>query len=236
MPQDASETLQQYMLLSALKEKISINVSLQKEHHDPVFLEIDMMQKDSFFVCLFRDVTAYYEKEEELRYLAYHDINSGVENYAYLQDIFEKVLDQAKVSQTQIAVLSIAPDSLGQLNAISDQETNARIVAGIADRLRSCLSDDDYLAQTSGYHFTVLITGLEFTLEIEKKIEAILRGFERPIYIGDLEFDLTVSIGVCFCPQDGENLQDLISRADLALRQIHTDEKAQCAFITVICQ
>lgn len=226
LPQDASETLQQYMLLSALKEKISINVSLQKEHHDPVFLEIDMMQKDSFFVCLFRDVTAYYEKEEELRYLAYHDINSGVENYAYLQDIFEKVLDQAKVSQTQIAVLSIAPDSLGQLNAISDQETNARIVAGIADRLRSCLSDDDYLAQTSGYHFTVLITGLEFTLEIEKKIEAILRGFERPIYIGDLEFDLTVSIGVCFCPQDGENLQDLISRADLALRQIHTDEKS----------
>lgn len=146
------------------------------------------------------------------------------------------MLDQAKVSQTQIAVLSIAPDSLGQLNAISDQETNARIVAGIADRLRSCLSDDDHLAQTSGYHFTVLITGLEFTLEIEKKIEAILRGFERPIYIGDLEFDLTVSIGVCFCPQDGENLQDLISRADLALRQIHTDEKAQCAFITVICQ
>ncbi len=226
LPADVSETLQQYMLLSALKDKISIKVSLKKDESDPVFLEVDMMQKDSFFVCLFRDVTTYCEKEDALLYLAYHDINTGVENYAYLQNVFEKALDQAKVSQTQIAVLSIAPDSLGQLNAVSDQEVSARVVAGIADRIRSCLSKDDYLAQTSGHHFTVLITGLEFTLEVEKKIESILHSFEQPIYIDDLEFDLTVSIGVCFCPQDGEDLQGLISHADLALRQIRSDEKS----------
>lgn len=226
LPQDVSETLQQYMLLSALKEKISIRVSFQKDGFDPIFLEIDMMQKDSFFVCLFRDITAYSRKEEELRYLAYHDINSGVENYAYLQDAFGKALDQARISQTQIAVLSITPDSLGQLNAVSDQDVSSRIIAGIADRIRSCLSKNDYLAQTSAHHFTVLITGLEFTLEVEKKIECILHGFDHPIYIDDLEFDLTVSIGVCFCPQDGDDLQTLISRADLALRQVRADEKS----------
>lgn len=226
LPQDVSETLQQYMLLSALKEKISINVTLQKEDHDPVFLEIDMMQKDSFFVCLFRDVTTYCEKEEELRYLAYHDINTGVENYAYLQDVFAKELARAKVSQTQIAVLSIALDSLGQLNAVPDQDINARIIAAIADRIRSCLSAEDYLAQVSSHHFTVLVTGLEFSLEIEKKVEAILHSFDHSIYIDSLEFDLTVSIGVCFCPQDGEELEDLIFRADLALKRGEAGERS----------
>lgn len=226
LPEDVSDTLRSHMLLSSLKDKISVNVSLPRENGDAARLEIDMMQKDAIFICLFRDITPFYKKEEELRWLAYHDINTGVENYAYLTDKFRTALEQAKVSQTQIAVLSIAPDSLGQLNAVSDQGLSAKISAGIAERIRSNLSENDFLAQTSGHHFTVLVTGLEFTLGVEKRIDAILRSFDRPIFIDDLEFDLTVSIGVCFCPQDGEDLQELISHADLALRQVRSDEKS----------
>ena len=203
LPLDVSETLQQYMLLSALKEKIAIQVSLPKEDGQTVFLEIDMMQKDSLFVCLFRDVTKYRQREDELLFLAYHDVNTGVENYTYLKDAFAQALDQSKVSQTQIAVLSIKLDSVGQLNAISDQEIKARVIAAMAERIRSCLSQNDYLAQVSNDSFTVLATGLEFTLGIERKIEAILHSFDRSIFVDELEFDLSVSSGVCFCPQDG---------------------------------
>lgn len=227
LPEEVADTLQQYMLLSALKDKISINVTLRKdEESEPVYLEVDMLQKGSFFVCVFRDITTFFEKEEELRYLAYHDLDTGVENYAYLQDVFPRLLEQSKVSQTQIAVLSVTPDSLGQINAVSGHEISTRIIAGIADKIRGCLSpEDDYLAQTSGHHFTVLLTGIEFTLEIEKKIEAILRSFDAPIYIEDLEFDLTVSIGVCFCPQDGTTIEELISHADMALEKVRSKSK-----------
>lgn len=226
LPEEVADTLQQYMLLSALKDKISINITLQKdEESDPAYLEVDMLQRDNFFVCVFRDITKYYEKEEELRYLAYHDLDTGVENYAYLQDMFPRLLEQSKVSQTQIAVLSVTPDSLGQINAVSGHEISARIISGIADKIRGCLSENDYLAQTSGHHFTVLLTGIEFTLEIEKKIEAILRSFDTPIYIDDLEFDLTVSIGVCFCPQDGTTIEDLIAHADMALEKVRSRSK-----------
>ena len=227
LPADVSETLQQYMLLSALKEKIALEVALPKEDGQKVFLEIDMMQKDSFFVCLFRDVTKYRQKEEELLYLAYHDIHTGIENYTYLKDVFAKALEQSKVSQTQIAVLSLKLDSLGQLNALSDQEIKAHVIAAMADRIRSCLSpEDDYLAQISEDSFTVLVTGLEFTLGIEKKIETILRSFDQSIFVDDMEFDLSVSVGVCFCPQDGIVLDDLIYQANLALERVHVGERS----------
>ena len=226
LPDDVSENLQQHMLLSALKDRISLNAVIKTAEKPPVYLEIDMLQRDAVFICLFRDITAFKHKEDELRWLAYHDINTGVENYAYLKDAFERAQEKSRVEQTQIAVLSITPDSLGQLNAVTDQEISARVISAIADRIRSCLSENDCLAQTSSHHFTVLVTGLDFALSVEKKIESILHSFEQSIFVNELEFDLTVSIGVCFCPQDGETLAELISHADLALENVRANEKS----------
>ena len=90
LPDDVSENLQQHMLLSALKDRISLNAVIKTAEKPPVYLEIDMLQRDAVFICLFRDITAFKRKEDELRWLAYHDINTGVENYAYLKDAFER--------------------------------------------------------------------------------------------------------------------------------------------------
>ncbi|MBO4644645.1 MAG: EAL domain-containing protein [Alphaproteobacteria bacterium] len=218
LPADAVDAVQQYMLMPT-QEKTTIEFPSLKEDGTEAFFEIDLIQKNNIFVCLFRDVTEYHKREEKLRYLAYHDIDTGVENYSFLKDAFDKALEQSRVSQTQIAVLSIALDSLGQLNALSDQSIHARVIAAMAERFRACLQPNDVLAQVSSYRFTILITELEFALGLEKKIEAILHSLNRPIIIDDMEFDLSISIGVCFCPQDGEKLEDLIYRADLALEK-----------------
>ena len=225
LPEKSAEDLKQHMLLSSLKPRIVMREDIAEPDGEMTCLEIEMVQKDAFFVCLFRDVTEYRRREDDLIYLAHHDINTGVENYTYLRDVFDQALDESKVSQTQIAVLSIALDSLGQLNAVSDQKLNAKVIAAMADRIRSCLSPNDYLAQIGNYRFAVLITGLEFILGVEERVEAILKSFERSIFVDELEFDLSVSIGMCFCPQDGEVLEDLLFRADLALEKIGPNER-----------
>ena len=225
LPEKVAEDLKQHMLLSSLKDRIVLQEEFPAEDGKIVFMEIEMMQRDAFFVCLFRDVTDARRREDRLIYLAHHDVNTGVENYTFLKDAFAEASDQAKVTQTQIAVLSVALDSLGQLNAVADQKLNARVIAAMADRIRSCLSPEDYLAQVGNYRFAVLITGLEFTMGVEQKIESILHSFERSIFVDGLEFDLSVSIGVCFYPQDGDVLEDLIFRADLALEKIGAEER-----------
>ena len=226
LPEDASGILRQNLLLSALKEKTVVQVKIPRTDGSIAFLEIEIVQKDSLFFCLFRDVTEYRQREDGLIYLAHHDINTGVENYIYLKDVFAQAFEQAKVTQTQIAVLSISPDSLGQLNAIADRKVKARAVAAIADRIRQCLTENDHLAQIGDFRFAVLITDLKFTLDIEKKTEAILSSFEKSIFVDGLEFDFSVSIGVSFCPQDGEILDDLIFRSDLALERGNQEERS----------
>lgn len=226
LSENVAETLRQYLLLSTLKDKTVFYETLTASGYPPVAVEIEIAQKDSFFICVFRDIAAFERREERLKYLAYHDTESGVENYAYLKEVFPKVVDQAKVTQTQVAVLSISPDSLGQINAVSAHLVNTRLVAAVADRIRQCLNDSDVLALTRSHHFTVLLTGIEFSIEIEKKVEAILNAFKEPVLVDDVEFDFSVSIGVCFYPQNGDKLEQLMEFADLALDKARSESQS----------
>ena len=96
----------------------------------------------------------------------------------------------------------------------------------MADRIRSCLSNSDVLALTCAHHFTVLLTGVEFSIEIEKKVESLLKAFKEPVEVDDVEFDFSVSIGVCFYPQNGKKLEELINFADLALEKARSEAQS----------
>lgn len=226
LSENVADMLQQYLLLSTLKNQTVFTETLKYPDCPPVSVEIEIAQKDNFFVCVFRDISAFEKKEAHLKYLAYHDTESGVENYAYLKEVFPKIIDQAKVTQTQVAVLSIAPDSLGQINAVSAHLVNTRLAAVVAERIRNCLNVSDVVALTYTHHFTVLLTGIEFSIEIEKKVESILKAFKTPISVDDVEFDFSVSIGVCFYPQNGDKLEQLIEFADLALNKARSESQS----------
>ena len=226
LSENVADILQQYLLLSTLKNQTVFTETLKYPDFPPVSVEIEIAQKDSFFVCVFRDISAFEKKEAHLKYLAYHDTESGIENYAYLKEIFPKVIDQAKVTQTQVAVLSIAPDSLGQINAVSARLVNTRLASVVAERIRNCLNASDVIALTYAHHFTVLLTGIEFSIEIEKKVESILQAFKVPVSVDDVEFDFSVSIGVCFYPQNGDRLEQLIEFADLALDKARAESQS----------
>ena len=219
LPESAADTMQQQLLLSAIKDRAVFTEILQKDEYPPVHVEIELVPEESFFICVFRDITAFVRREKDLRYLAYHDTDTGIENLAYLKDIFPKVEENSKVSQNLIGVLSVEPKSMGQINAVTNRAIRSKLIAAVADRIRTALRDSDVLAQTGECHFTVLLTDIEFSIGMERKVDRILKAFDEPLCVDDLEFDLSVCIGVCFYPQDAKTLETLIERADLALNK-----------------
>ena len=112
------------------------------------------------------------------------------------------------------------------INAVSAHLVNTRLAAVVAERIRNCLNVSDVVALTYTHHFTVLLTGIEFSIEIEKKVESILKAFKTPVSVDDVEFDFSVSIGVCFYPQNGDKLEQLIEFADLALNKARSESQS----------
>lgn len=231
---EASDAIKHFLLTpyGGVREKTVFTTTVRNEEYETISLEISLSKADEFYIAVFRDITERRQKELQLQYLAYHDAETGVGNYAFLKDIFPHTLAQAKSTKTQIAILSIAPDSVGQFNAVAGHVIGTRLLSEMAKRIQSCLSDQDILLRTSGHHFVVLLCGLEFTLEAEEKIEQILKAFNTSLVVDDLEFEVSVCIGVCFCPQDGEKIDDLIAHADLALEKARADAKGSMRVYT----
>ena len=229
---DAAEILKQFMLNPYLAAQTVFTTTVSHENCRDVSLEISLGTADDFYIAQFRDVTERRQKEMQLQYLAFHDVETGVGNYAYLKENFPRILEDAKAAKKQVAVLSIAPDSVGQINAVAGHVIGARLLSEMAARIKGCLSAQDVLLRTGGHHFVALLCGLDFSLEAEDKIEKILRAFTSSLNVDGLEFDVSVCIGVCFCPQDGENIDRLISHADLALEKARTDDKGSMRIYT----
>ena len=229
---EAAESLRYFLLNSYGDHSKSFITTFHAEGYESISLEVSLSEAEDFYVAVFRDITEQRQKDMELHYLAYHDAVTGVRNTAYLKQIFPHILTQAKNTKTQIAVLSIAPDSVGQLNAVAGHAIGAKLLSELARRIQSCLSDQDILIRTSGYHFLALICDLEFNLEAEEKIEKILKISNKPLFVDELEFEVSLCIGVCFCPQDGEKMDDLIEHADLALEKARSDAKGSVRIYT----
>lgn len=231
---DTAETLKQFLLnpYGGGTSKVVFTTTMRKEDCCDVILEISLSKADDFYIAQFRDITDRRQKEMQLQYLAFHDAETGVGNYAYLKEAFPRILEQAKSSKTQVAVLSIAPDSVGQINAVAGHVIGTHLLSEMAKRIQNCLTNQDILLRTSGHHFVVLLCGLEFNLEAEEKIEKILHSFTETLEVDGLDFDVSVCVGVCFCPQDGEDIDDLIAHADLALEKARSEAKSSMRIYT----
>lgn len=231
---DTAETLKQFLLnpYGGGTSKVVFTTTMRKEDCRDVILEISLSKADDFYIAQFRDITDRRQKEMQLQYLAFHDAETGVGNYAYLKEAFPRILEQAKSSKTQVAVLSIAPDSVGQINAVAGHVIGTHLLSEMAKRIQNCLTNQDILLRTSGHHFVVLLCGLEFNLEAEEKIEKILHSFTETLEVDGLDFDVSVCVGVCFCPQDGEDIDDLIAHADLALEKARSEAKSSMRIYT----
>ena len=231
---DTAETLKQFLLnpYGGGTSKVVFTTTMSKEDCRDVILEISLSKADDFYIAQFRDITDRRQKEMQLQYLAFHDAETGVGNYAYLKEAFPRILEQAKSSKTQVAVLSIAPDSVGQINAVAGHVIGTHLLSEMAKRIQNCLTNQDILLRTSGHHFVVLLCGLEFNLEAEEKIEKILHSFTETLEVDGLDFDVSVCVGVCFCPQDGEDIDDLIAHADLALEKARSEAKSSMRIYT----
>lgn len=158
-----------------------------------------------------------HEKQEQLRFLAYHDPLTALPNRALLQERLTELLSGAQRHGERIAVLfvdldrfKIINDSLG--HAIGDQ-----VLKAVGERLRNCSRDQDTVARLGGDEFVVVLTGIRDTSDAAVLADRINRIVSAEILAEGNRLNTTCSIGISVFPDDASLAETLISNADKAL-------------------
>ncbi|NQF16168.1 EAL domain-containing protein [Brevibacillus sp. HB1.3] len=172
-----------------------------------------------------RDVTDRKQSEETIHHLAYHDALTDLPNRRMYVQQLSKEMMQAKRFQSSLAVLFLDLDRFKDVNDSFGHDVGDMLLIEASKRLQACLKPGDVVARLGGDEFTIMQNQLLDRNEATALAEQIMYQLQRPFELEGHVFNVSCSIGIALYPQDGDNPEDLLKRADTALYTVKSRGK-----------
>ncbi len=155
--------------------------------------------------------------EEELSYLAHHDVLTNLPNRFLALDRLSQLINEACRDARQIAVLFLDLDDFKKINDTLGHDIGDKVLIEAAARLCSDVRSGDTVGRLGGDEFIILLGGLDKVADIHPIAENLLNHFIAPFVIENRELILTSSIGISIYPDDGDSSSQLLRNADSAM-------------------
>ena len=171
------------------------------------------------YISIFSDIGALKRHEKELSYLAHHDPLTGLPNRNLLMDRVMHALPLSKRKDRKHALLFIDLDRFKEVNDTAGHTVGDAILIETARRMSECVRESDTLARLGGDEFMLLMEDINSKDEVAIIAERMRQVMQQPFHHAGKEFYLSCSIGISLIPDDGDKVDELISRADSAMYQ-----------------
>lgn len=152
-----------------------------------------------------------------LELMADTDELTGVHNRRSLGNALERELERSIRLGKPFSVIQIDADSLKAVNDSYGHEAGDRLLKNLCDIVGETSRDSDTLARTGGDEFVMLLPGIdgEHAGTIAERIRKAVTN--SSFDVNGNAISTTVSIGIASYPQDADNVDDLLGRADQAM-------------------
>lgn len=182
-------------------------------------------------VLVFQDITERRALEEELRQQTVTDFLTGLGNRNALKSALNAALEHACRSGGLVALMFIDLDHFKRINDNLGHEVGDLLLKAVAIRLREQVRAYDIVARLGGDEFTIVLGDLEFPEDAGTVARKILNALRQPFVLRDgLDVIVSASIGISTFPECGEDAEDLMRTADVAMYQAKRDGRNLHAF------
>lgn len=176
--------------------------------------------------------TALFEQQARLNYMAFHDALTGLPNRSLFYDRIYHGLARARRSNSNIALMLLDIDRFKNINDSLGHDAGDLMLKTIATRLTETVRDTDTVARLGGDEFVVVLEGMQAQDDVLLVANKLLVTLAQPMHISGHNISATVSIGVSTFPKDGEQTDELLKHADIAMYQAKEEGKNNCQFYT----
>jgi diguanylate cyclase (GGDEF)-like protein/PAS domain S-box-containing protein len=164
-----------------------------------------------------QDITGRKRREEQERFLAYHDTLTGLPNRRLLDDRLRQATNLALRRDARVAVMVIDLDDFKRVNDQLGHPAGDAVLREVAQRLAGCVRKADTLARQGGDEFVVVIPDLGQEADCQVVAEKVLRALQPAFLADGGEFQIGASIGISIFPGDAGDGEALLRNADAAM-------------------
>lgn len=168
--------------------------------------------------------------EEKLAYQAMHDALTGLPNREYSLQKLNDAICTATRNKKKVLVMYIDLDHFKQVNDTLGHAAGDLLLQSTSEKLQKTLRKTDTVSRLSGDEFMVVINELNDTEEAIQLASKMIHLFNEPFNLNNRYFQTTCSIGLSLFPDDANDAETLLNRADMALYKVKANGRNNFSF------
>lgn len=208
----------------------------EEDYYDPLsgmsheILHSNITWVDGRRVSLFAiyDVTDKKNYQRRIEQQAYTDFLTGLFNRLCCERDLARIIDEAKGTGRRGALLYLDLDDFKHINDALGHQWGDVLLKDISNGLRSVKGLSEYCYRMGGDEFVVIIPPAVFG-DFDRIIADIKKIFSTPHLLKDGEYYCTMSMGIVAFPDEGERVEDLVQKADVAMYEAKNSGKNRIA-------
>lgn len=199
----------------------SIEIRL-KENRICIEVEVNIVYDDNSRptdkIIRFKDVTKFNAQNDELTYMAYYDILTGLYNRNYFVRLLGEFVRRAGEENETVAVMFLDVDDFRKINDGMGIIVGDELVQLFGQYLINLMGDNVVISHFNSDIYCIGIYGPYGARSVETIYQSIKERLKKPFRLtGGQEIFITVSVGVAEFPEAASNTLELINCAEIVM-------------------
>ena len=171
-------------------------------------------------VIMVTDISEIKRSQQQLEYIATHDTLTNLPNRVLLYDRLAVSVSRVHRSDALGAVIFIDIDNFKDINDNFGHAYGDELLKICANILTESLRAKDTVGRLSGDEFLIIVDDFYDIEDIEAVVKKLLGLFDKLIGVHDIEFNLSVSMGISVYPDNSTEVEELINQADISMHHV----------------
>ncbi|HWK23212.1 MAG TPA: EAL domain-containing protein [Ureibacillus sp.] len=165
------------------------------------------------YISIRTDITEQ-KNVQMINHFANHDILTGLPNRRFLAQKLNQLIEKNKKVQSEFALFFIDINRFRYINDALGHNIGDLFLVEVAKRFRSIDKNGNSFYRLNGDEFVLLLEDISLLSETASNLMTI---FEKPFTFNKYDFYSSISVGISIYPQHGNDVDNLLVNADLAM-------------------
>ena len=193
-----------------------VNHAERKRWYDLQVNKITWVDGRDVSLCALFDITDKKIYQRKIEQQAYTDFLTGLYNRMCCERDLACEIDKAKNEHRMGGLLYLDLDDFKHINDGLGHQYGDVLLKAISNSLKRIQGIGNSCYRMGGDEFVIIIPAEAYG-DYERIVEEIRQIFAKPWFLKDADYYCTMSMGVVVFPEAGDDVQDLIKKADIAM-------------------